>query len=344
MAHCTLALGPDSAGSLLHDLIDRARTRLDVAVYESGPGYAARLAAAARHGVPTRVLLDAHAGANTTAAEILAANRVDCRVLGGHPGVEAHWKLVLTGEALAAGTGNLLRRDAPTPGQPGTREWWVVVRDAPRLHREALRAVDAAWGEAQPPPEAWRRPAALLPRAIPAIGVPTPRIEPLQIDIPESRLHLATGGASVAALLHERLAAVRRRALVTVPYVHTHVEAVRTLLDLLDAAARRDGADVRLLLGTPPAVEDAAALLAAPLHSRARVRVMDPERCTTGHAKGLVVDGAAVVASANWSGAGLGGNRESALVLDDERAADWFAAALEHDWELARPLGHPPKG
>jgi len=340
VAHCTLALGPDSAGAVLHGLIDRARTRLDAAVYEAGPGYATHLAAASRRGVPTRVLLDAHAGANTTAAEILAANRVDCRVLGGHPGVEAHWKLLLTGEAVAVGTGNLLHRDAPDPGQPGTREWWVVARDAPRLHAEALRAVDAAWREARRPPEAWRRPAALLPPAIPPVGVPSPRVEPVDLDITEARLHLATGGTTVAALLHERLAGVGERAFATVPYTHTHVAAVRALLDLLDAARGR-GADVRLLLGTPPAAEDAAALLATPLQTR--VRVMDPEHCTTGHAKGLVADGAAVVGSANWSGTGLGGNRESALLLDDGRAADWFAAAFEHDWAVARPLGSPPK-
>jgi len=343
VAHCTLALGPDSAGALLHGLIDRARSRLDVAVYEAGPGYAAHIAASARRGVPTRVLLDAHAGANTTASEILAANGVECRVLGGHPGVEAHWKLLLTGDALAAGTGNLLHRDAPEAGQPGTREWWVAVRGAPRLHAEALGAFDAAWQESHQPPAAWRRrPAALLPAAISPVGVPTPRRTPLDLDIPESRLSLATGGAVIAALLHERLAAARDRALVIVPYVHTHVEAVRALLDMLDTAARERGADVRLLLGTPPAEQDAAALLATPLHTR--VRVMDPERCTTGHAKGLVADGAAVVGSANWSGAGLGGNRESALVLDDPRAADWFAAALEHDWAVGRPLAHPPKG
>jgi phosphatidylserine/phosphatidylglycerophosphate/cardiolipin synthase-like enzyme len=102
---------------------------------------------------------------------------------------------------------------------------------------------------------------------------------------------------------------------------------------------------VRLLLGAAPDLRDAAALAAMRgLH----VRVMDPARCTTGHAKGVVADSAALVTSANWSAAGLGGNRESALVLEDARAADWFAAAVERDWLLARGLdgapGHPPHG
>ena len=66
--------------------------------------------------------------------------------------------------------------------------------------------------------------------------------------------------------------------------------------------------------------------------------VMDPLRCTTGHAKGVVVDDVAVVSSANWSGAGLGGNREAALVLRSGAAAEYFAAAFEHDWATALAL------
>jgi phosphatidylserine/phosphatidylglycerophosphate/cardiolipin synthase-like enzyme len=260
---------------------------------------------------------------------VLRANRADCRVLGGHPGVEAHWKLLLVdGTTLAVGSGNLVHRDAPHAGRPGTREWWATVEDAPRLLRAASTLLDSAWRDAAPPPAAWRR-AVAVPIA-PPVGVPRPTVPPLTLEVPAQALHLATGGAEVAALVGARLSAARTRALVTVPYVHTHVPAVCTLLDAL-AAARARGADVRLLLGTQPDPRDAEALR----HSSIPTRVMDPARCTTGHAKGLVADGAAVVGSANWSGAGLGGNREAALVLDDPRAAGYYAAALERDWEVA---------
>jgi phosphatidylserine/phosphatidylglycerophosphate/cardiolipin synthase-like enzyme len=347
VARCTLALGPDSAGDLLHGLIDGAR-RLDLAVYEVGPSYALRLARLAHAGVAVRLLLDAHAGANSTCATIVAAGGVECRVMGGHPGVEAHWKLLASDDTMAAGTGNLLRRDAPDPGQPGTREWWAAVRgDAPLL-ATARRAFDTAWRAASPPPAAWRHTVAAPPR-VPPVAVPAEVVPSLQLDIPEGHLHLVTGGAAVAALLSSRLAAAQERVAVTVPYVHTHVAAVRSLLDAL-LAARGRGADVRLLLGTPPDAPDAAALAATPLS----VRVMDPARSTTGHAKGVVADGAALVCSANWSGAGLGGNLESALLLDDPAAAEYFAAALERDWAVARPLEaqagsaadhpHPPNG
>ncbi len=341
VAQCTLALGPDTAGALLRELVERATAQLDVAVYEVGPAYAPLLARAAERGVAVRLLLDAHAGANATTAAIVAGSGVHCRVIGGHPGAEAHWKLIVADATVATGTGNLLRRDAPPPGQAGTREWWASASGAPHLHASARAAFDSAWREASPPPVAWRH-AVAPPPAIPPVGVPPDLVPSLHLDVPAACLGLAVGGASVHALLASRVASARARALAIVPYVHTHVGEVRAVLDAMAAAAAR-GADARVLLGTSPEPRDAAALAAAGI----AVRVMDPLRCTTGHAKGLVADGAALVCSANWSGAGLGGNRESALILDDARAADWFAAALERDWELSTPLGAPggpPKG
>jgi phosphatidylserine/phosphatidylglycerophosphate/cardiolipin synthase-like enzyme len=334
VARCVLALGPDSAGGLLAGLVGGARERLDVAVYECGPSYAVQLAHAAGRGVAVRLLLDAHAGANSTSVRLLRDTAVECRALGGHPGVEAHWKLLLAGAGtVAVGSGNLVRRDAPQPGGAGTREWWAAVSGTPTLLRAASEAFETAWAEAEPPPVAWRRAAAPVPTP-PPVGVPHPAVPSLELDdIEARRLRLDVGGAAVCARLAERVDGARQRVLATVPYVHTRVEAVAALLDRLDAARRR-GAEVRLLLGTPPDPDDAGALRARSFSTR----VMDPARSTTGHAKGLVADAAAVAGSANWSGAGLGGNREAALTLDDPRAADWFAAALDRDWEASSPL------
>jgi phosphatidylserine/phosphatidylglycerophosphate/cardiolipin synthase-like enzyme len=128
-------------------------------------------------------------------------------------------------------------------------------------------------------------------------------------------------------VLEARLREVRRRALVTVPYVHPHVPAVATLLGGLAAAAGR-GCDARLLLGALPEPADLAALTRLGL----AVRVMDPARSTTGHAKGAVLDGAVIAGSANWSGAGLGANLEAALAVDAPAAAGYYAAAFDRDW------------
>ncbi|MFN2452347.1 MAG: phospholipase D-like domain-containing protein, partial [Candidatus Dormibacteria bacterium] len=144
---------------------------------------------------------------------------------------------------------------------------------------------------------------------------------------------LLLGGLGIAEALAPLLAAARHRLLVLVPYVHREATAVGTLLGPMRGLAQAGG-DVRLLLGQPPAAHQGltGGVLGLP------VAVMDPLRCTTGHAKGVVADDVAVVGSANWSGAGLGANREAALVLHSTAVADYFAAAFEHDWATARPL------
>jgi phosphatidylserine/phosphatidylglycerophosphate/cardiolipin synthase-like enzyme len=62
---------------------------------------------------------------------------------------------------------------------------------------------------------------------------------------------------------------------------------------------------------------------------------MDPARSTSGHAKGAVVDGSALVSSANWSSAGLGANWEAALHIEHPGAAAYYAGAWRRDWETA---------
>jgi phosphatidylserine/phosphatidylglycerophosphate/cardiolipin synthase-like enzyme len=68
------------------------------------------------------------------------------------------------------------------------------------------------------------------------------------------------------------------------------------------------------------------------------VRRMDPARSTSGHAKGMVADGAVIVSSANWSEAGLGGNWEVAMRVEHPAAAAYYAAAWRRDWETGLPI------
>ena len=214
---------------------------------------------------------------------------------------------------------------------PGTREWWALVDGCPGLVTQARGLFEVAWSSAGPAPPTWPE---LAPPEIPPIGVPRPQVGPLRVDIDDNRLRLVAGGRAVADLLLDRVAAAGERVLITVPYVHGGAPAVVPLLAALEHAAGR-GTDTRLLLGRPPDAAAGAALG----RLRLDIRVMDPARCTTGHAKGAVIDATVLVASANWSGGGLGGNRELALEVDAPLAADYFAAALERDWADSRPLG-----
>jgi hypothetical protein len=336
----TALLGPDNAGDAISEAIGTVGDRLDVAVYEMGPGYAGQLATVAQQ-AQVRLLLDAHTGdgANPAAVRRLVGTRVAVREIGSRR-AQAHWKLIVAGQdTLHVGSGNLISRDAPRHGADqatplaGTREWWVAISGATGLAAQARGALDAAWARAGPQPAPVRSEAA-GPPIPPPVGTPLPQVPPLTADVAPGRLLLATDAAGCASLLTSRLVAARRRLLITVPYVHARAPAVAPLLAGLKAAAAAR-LDVRLLLGAAPG-DGVAATPAELRHLGIAVRVMDPVRTTTGHAKGLVADGVVVVGSSNWSQGGLHGNLEAALAVEDGAVAGHFAAAFERDWEASR--------
>ncbi len=346
MTRLTCALGPDSAGTLLHRFIESATTRLDVAVYEAGPSYGWLFPRAVERGVRVRLLLDGHGGANRGCLEELraAARRgvdVPCRVRR-HDGLrEAHWKLLVAdSDRLAVGTGNLIERDAPADRHgrlppdadplAGTREWWAFVDGAPTLAAAARARITAAWREATPAAaalggRAGARGAAGRDAARRAWRRWRSRCRRAGSTWPPTRVRCAAPSRRL-------LEPSSRRCLVTVPYVHAWAHEVRPLLQRC-MELRHQGADVRVLLGAVPADGDVAALRDRGLPAR----VMDPQRCTTGHAKGMVVDDTTLVMSSNWSAAGLGSSLEAGLRIDNAAATAYFADAFERDWSVADP-------
>lgn len=342
MTVLTCALGPDSAGTLLHRFLRADASRLDVAVYEVGPSYAWMLPAAAKRGTRLRVLLDGHGGANRGCIEELRRAAADgvvvpCRVRR-HDGLrEAHWKLIVADDRLAVGTGNLIGRDAPADRHghlppeatplAGTREWWAFVDGAPTLAAVARSHVTMAWRGSVSPPPLW---AVAEAGTIPPVGSPRPSVAPLTLELSPRRLQLSADAGAVRAAIEAALERQVRRCLLTVPYIHAWAHEVRPLVERL-AHLATDGADVRVLLGTPPTGGDAAALRDREI----RARVMSPQRCTTGHAKGIVADGLVLLMSANWSTAGLGASLETCLRIDHPAAAAYYADAFERDWEVA---------
>ncbi|MGA7988286.1 MAG: phospholipase D-like domain-containing protein [Candidatus Dormiibacterota bacterium] len=339
MTSLTCALGPDAAGTLLSGLLRDARVRIDAALYEVGPSYRWELVRAALRGVRVRLVLDAHRsdGNAATARELLAAGG-ECRVAGGQEHA-AHGKLVRTDSTIAVGTGNLIWRDAPRDrhlrlppaGAPlaGTREWWVTASGSRSLERDVRRAFDGHWDTARRPPDDW----STTVTTAPIVGTPMPQVAPFTASVVARRLRLVTGGAAVASALEALVTSARMRLLVTVPYVRTGEPAVRRLLDLMADASGR-GVACALLLGAVPGGVDVHVLGALPF----AVRSMDPARSTSGHAKGAVIDGSAIVSSSNWSSAGLGGNWEAALHIEHAPAAAYYAAAWHRDWQTANPI------
>jgi cardiolipin synthase A/B len=340
MSAITCALGPDSAGTVLMRLLRGARRSIDAAMYEVGPSYRWALIRAAERGIPVRLVLDAHIsdGNAATARELVAAGG-RCRVAG--VGADAaHGKILIVDSTVAVGTGNLIWRDAPrdrhlrlpprcTP-LAGTREWWVTAATASGLRRGALDAFDAHWSTATDPPPSWAAAAAPVdPHAsVPRIGTPSPQVPPRVLRTCPRRLGLVIGGAAVCRTLANMVAGARRRVLVTVPYARPEALPVRSVLDGMARASAR-GVACALLLGGVQDPADARRLAELPFP----VRRMNPACSTSGHAKGMVADGAVLVSSANWSTAGLGGNWEAGMRIDHPTAAAYYAAAWHRDWE-----------
>lgn len=341
MPHLTCALGPDCAGTLLGEFIQESTQSLDVAVYEVSAYYAWLLGSAAERGVRTRLLMDGFVPANATTAHLLSKSPVESRVIKA-PHAAAHWKLLVRDErSVALGSGNLIKRDAPRDSQgkippeatstgPGTREWWIIVRDSPSRAGQSRTAIGAVWQRAISVPSVWEL---APPPFVPPINIPKPVVAPLQLTVGDDVLDIEYGGASCAERIARCCAVAASRILITVPYIHTAAPRVRELCEVVGDAQRR-GADVRVLLGAVPERSDAVSLHASGLETR----VMNPQRSTTGHAKGVVIDDQVILGSMNWSEAGLGNNLEAAAHINQGDAADYYAAAWERDWSVADPV------
>jgi phosphatidylserine/phosphatidylglycerophosphate/cardiolipin synthase-like enzyme len=336
MALLTCALGPDAAGTMIARQLRNSKRSIDAAVYEVGPSYRWELVRAARRGVRVRLVLDAHSsdGNAATARQLIAAGGA-CRVAGTGTH-RAHGKLLISdGRTVAVGTGNLIWRDAPhdrhlryppaSAPLAGTREWWAMTSRSRGVSRPARAAFDAHWATARRPPAGW----ATAPETpAPSVGTPMPQVAPSAACVRSRRLHLLVGGEAVASTLRSLVGTSQRRVLVTVPYAHPGAPAVGDLLNLMALATTR-GVACALLLGEVPDRADAGRLRAFPFP----IRRMDPARSTSGHGKGMVTDGAALVSSANWSSAGLGGNWEVGLRIDHRATASYYAAAFRRDWD-----------
>jgi len=152
------------------------------------------------------------------------------------------------------------------------------------------------------------------------------------------------GGAGVTVLtapgnaadrVVDRIDGADRRVYAVVPRAAPDGQFVRAL----GRAARR-GVTVRLLLSGAWYDRAENRDLAASLNDRAEradldlaAAVAEPRgRYGKVHAKGVVVDDAAVVGSMNWNAHSAERNRELVVIVDHPATADYFARAFAADW------------
>jgi len=334
---------PDAPGPPVETL-RAADDRILLAAYTfTSRRIADALVDAARRGVRVRVLVEGDPvdGLTTREAAILdrlVAAGVDVRALAGpRERYEFHHpKYAVVDDRVLVTTENW--KPAGTGGR-SSRGWGVRV-DSRRVASELATVFehDADWRSAIH----WRtyREGRSFTTAPVANGSYPSRFDPGQVRAREVAVLTAPGNAEAATV--DLIDGAGDRVLVEQPGLGgIHQPFVQAVL----RAARR-GVDVRILLSSAWYAREENRRLVERLEGLAErrglplsARLAEPAgRYGKIHAKGLVVDDAVVVGSLNWNNHSARENREVALVLRGEGAADYYARVFEADWRGRRPV------
>ena len=340
---------PDSPGLPVEPL-RAADDRLLVAGYTlTSERVADTLVAAADRGVTVRVLLEGSpvGGFSTRSAELidrLTAAGVEVRILDGeverfrfhHPkyAVADDRAVVLTENWKPSGTGGR-----------SNRGWGAVVGSAPDSERDAggvagtdreatvaddlaaLFVADFEARDARP----WR---AFRADTEFHDGGRANGSYPTRFDAPEeparANVTVLTAPGNAADRIVARVDAADERVLAVVPRVGGSDDRI---VRALRRAADR-GVDVHLLLSDAWYDREANRNLSERFADEPiAVDLAEPRgRFGKVHAKGLVVDDAAVVGSLNWNPSARTNNREVLLAVENESVADFYARAYAADW------------
>jgi phosphatidylserine/phosphatidylglycerophosphate/cardiolipin synthase-like enzyme len=293
------------------------------------------LLAAHDRGVTVRVTLDGSPAGGMTDRQARQLDRltdagVEVRVLAGpytryahhHPkyAVVDDRALVLTENFKPAGTGGMSSRGwGVTLSDPSAAETLADLHEADRTARAAT-----PWREYRSGRE--------FADADPALGEFPTRHEPAEVAVTSTTVLVAPDNAADAVTA--RLDAAEDRVLIQQVTVDSRDN--RLLRATLRAADR--GVRVRILLSDAWYVEEDNAALAGWLNRRAdaedwdlKARVDEPRGYEKIHAKGVIVDDAALVGSLNWGATAQTENREVVVALEGG-AADYYADVFAGDW------------
>jgi cardiolipin synthase len=298
------------------------------------------LARAADRGVDVRVLVDdAPVGGVTRrqdrVLDRLATAGVDVRALGGE---RARYDYQHAKYLVADDTAMVLTENWKPSGTGGhaNRGWGVVLRDPATA--TALRDVfDADWRA--PDARNWTTVTVdeTADAALPANATYPARVPSRNLTV--DSVTVATAPDNAERVLVDTLRNATDRILVL------QMAAARdgVLLRETIAAARR-GVHVRVLLSSAwyareenARVVDALNALADRESLELTAALVDPSgRFKKVHAKGVIVDDTVVLGSVNWNDHSLRENREVAVVLHGDDAANYYADAFERDWQGGR--------
>lgn len=240
------------------------------------------------------------------------------------------------------------RDDPKRVGRAGNREWHVIAQSeslAERFRNHILQ-------DRQRSRDLGGRPEAIDTTIF--VDVPETVLEAIELEAAPDRLFepedvegelrvrpLLTpdlqGGIYCDAVL-ELIASARRQLLFQNQYIKVSRTSSGRFGALVDALARASQRleDCRIILRSDGSGfwDQIAELRRRGVDVANKVR-----RLAHTHTKGIIVDGRQVLAgSHNWSQSGVTLNRDASLIIDDRRAAAYFAQVFETDWKRASPL------
>lgn len=283
---------------VIRRLVDTARRRVDVEVYEFGrTDLAEALVSAHRRGVAVTVIADPSMPATLATEAHLRAAGVTVTDYPVRRQMIDHVKLVVVdGTAAVVGGVNW------GAGSDANHDFDALVRGpaADNLERVFLRDL-ATTGAAIAVPPAQADPAVVVATTLPDTG-----IRPLALELVDQahtsldlELFVLTDAAVVHALEQARGRGVRVRLL---------LDPDQRPSDASAATLRAAGVEVRLYRGSGEKL----------------------------HAKAAVADGHRILfGSANWTAGGFQRNHELDIELDSSAVASTMLAAMHADWEQA---------
>lgn len=328
----TFFASPDSSYDVLLDLVERARERLHLHVYElSHPLLTHALLGAAARGVDVQVLVDrspaggAADGRGRALGSLVAAG-VDVVTAGGRY-AHYHMKVLVADDEVVVSSENWVPNAAPVTASHGNRGWGVVLHDGHIADWFADWMADdrAAWDVT--PWIAMAEPPLLRPDergrydGVPALRIAGPfRVTP--IVAPEHTAYRA-GDPIVTTLLAARDRAWTQQ-LAMRPIEDNAIgwEATDRYVAALTTLAA-DGVDVRIW-------QEGDTHRAYPWQ-RPQLRLWDHPQLGTLHNKGWIIDDAVIVGSINGNHASRSANREVDVLIEGPGAADAFEALFLAD-------------
>lgn len=368
----TLYASPDSSYGVLLRLIQNATTRLALHVYEFTSLALGDAVVAAQHAHPrlqVAVLVDgAPVGLDAADRRAEAENLARIQAAGGSVVLAGtgryqhhHLKVLVADDAVAVQSENWVASGVPAAPSWGNRGWGAVLWDERAAHwfDEALAADRLAWDSqafdlasfdpGHRPPA--REPARAGPYGPPVAALDLHGVDVQAVLAPDATTPMPGAAGSLPGDPIGNLLAGATHT-VDAQQLDLRTGARNTLGwsgpdalgDGLHSAALRSVA-VRAMAAPPFAADDEGNRATLAWLTQAGAATAEGQRpgIATWHNKGLLVDGEAVVlGSLNGNQASRSANREADLILRDRRAAAYFGALFEGDWQASHGQGAAP--